>query len=420
MEESKPDFETRQNLKNNPRILIMAGGTGGHVFPGLAVATRIKEQGFEVLWLGTKNGLEAEIIPKHSIPIRYLTITGLRGKGLLIRLLAPIRLMLALYQSIRILQTFKPDVVLGMGGFVTGPGGVAAWLLRYPLVIHEQNAIAGMTNRWLSRLAKRVLEGFPGSFSKSTKAIWVGNPVRETFGEQPPPEVRLAEFSQEAKANTSSGSKSGSRSGGKRPLRLLIIGGSQGAEALNQMLPLAYQQISKEFQPEIWHQTGRRNFESTQSLYQSLYKKIGGEQSSTLVESSERVEPSIRVEPFIDDMASAYAWSDLVICRSGALTVAELSMVGVGSLLVPFPFAVDDHQTYNGRFLEQAGAAKLIPQKLLDPKKLADVITDFSQQPRLLLEMAEAARRVAKPAALNQVITHCIEVSRESKFKSKS
>lgn len=376
-----------------PRILIMAGGTGGHVFPGLAVAKRLQAEGFDVLWLGTKRGLEADIIPKASLPIQYLTITGIRGKGFQTRLLAPFRLMWALFQAIQLIKNYQPDVVLGMGGFVTGPGGVAAWLLRRPLVIHEQNAIAGITNRLLAPLAKRVLAGFPGSFPESSQALWTGNPVREALN-------------QSAMAGSSHRVE---RSGPR--LRILLLGGSQGAAFLNQLLPKAIQLIPVQHPLEIWHQAGGHHAVETQKAYQDA-------KDAKSTDHGQANHHSVRVDPFIADMETAYDWADLVICRSGALTVAELSAMGKASILVPYPFAVDDHQTQNGRFLEKAGAAKVISQTVLDPQKLADVIISLSNDPNALRLMAEAARQVAKPEALNEVTKQCIEVS--SEFKSKS
>lgn len=358
------------------RILIMAGGTGGHVFPALAVANAMKKRGFTVEWLGTRRGMEAEIVPKAGFPIHFISVTGLRREGILKRLLAPFRLMLALFQALLVIYRFKPNVVLGMGGFASGPGGVAAWLLRVPLVIHEQNAIAGFTNGLLARIATRVLEGFPGSFQKIKAirgVICTGNPVREELLQVPTPEQRLEE-----------------REG---PLNILILGGSQGAKALNELCPEAFALIATSERPFIKHQTGAISRESTEYAYKS---------ANVLA----------RVEPFIHDMAGAYAWADLVICRAGALTVAELTAVGVGSILVPFPYAVDDHQTYNGRFLEQDAAAKMIAQTVLNPALLADIIVGLSRNRQKILAMALAAKGLSKPDALEKVVAQCIMVSR--------
>jgi len=352
----------------------MAGGTGGHVFPALAVAKQFQKEGSEVLWLGTKAGLETEIVPKSSIPIRYITVTGLRGKSIWTLLLAPFRLFLALYQSICILREFKPNVVLGMGGFVSGPGGLAAWLLRIPLVIHEQNAVAGTTNRILSQFAKRVLQAFPNTFSKHVNPISIGNPVREEFLSVTPPKERF----QTRNPN--------------EPLRLLIIGGSQGARALNELCPKAFQIMRTEERPNIWHQAGKKEIQTTENLYQQLGVEA-------------------RVMPFISDMVDAYVWADLVLCRAGALTVSEVAAVGLGSILVPFPFAIDNHQMVNGRFLADSKAAILISQSDLSPPKLADIILELSRERIRLLNMAEAARKLATLDAVTQVIVSCKEVS---------
>lgn len=380
------------NPLSNFRILIMAGGTGGHVFPGIAVAENLRKEGHDVLWLGTKQGLEASLVPAKNFPIRYLSITGIRRKDFKTLCLAPFLLIKALYQAKQIIQSYKPNVVLGMGGFVTGPGGIMAWLLGYPLIIHEQNAIAGFTNRILARLAKHILEGFPNSFPTKIKAEWVGNPVRQDLSTIPAPDIRYA---LDNKKNNDI----------KKSIRLLVIGGSQGASFLNQLLPETFAIVQKQKNEniEVWHQTGAAQQEVTKLNYQ-------------------KKEVKARVDAFIDNMSEAYQWADLVICRAGALTVSELAMVGIGSILVPFPFAVDDHQTYNGRFLEKVGAAKIFAQANLNPAILADEIIHISNDPNKLRLMAIAAQQVAKPNALTQVTKRCIEVSGEfkSKFKSKS
>lgn len=351
----------------------MAGGTGGHVFPALVVAQHLQSQGWEVHWLGTKAGLEATLVPKHHIPIHYISVSGLRKKGFGSWALAPLQLGIALYQSLRIFFQVKPAVVLGMGGFASGPGGIAAWLTRCPLVIHEQNALVGMTNRVLSGLANRVLEAFPGAFKSKVRAVYTGNPVREELFKLPLPKDRL-------------------RRAGEQQLKLLILGGSRGAEALNQLCPLALQRLSVDKRPNIWHQSGAGREKATLAFY-------------------EKVQVAARIEPFIEDMAAAYSWADLVVCRAGAMTIAELAAVGVGSILIPYPFAVDDHQTYNGRFLEKAGAAKLISQASLTPEKLADLLLALLQDRDQLLKMAEAAKGLARPDAIAQVAAICKEVA---------
>ncbi len=365
-------------MKQKSRILIMAGGTGGHVFPGLAVAKSLISQGCHVAWLGTKAGLESQILKNTDIPLYFITAAGLRRQNIFKRMIGSLQLLLALCQSLWILSRYKPCVVLGMGGFVAGPGGLAAWLLRYPLVIHEQNAIPGVTNRILSKLATRVLEGFENSFPKEVHAICTGNPVREDLLNIPDPKERFA-----------------SRKG---PMRILILGGSRGAQVLNERCPLSMQIVAqtvpKENLPEIWHQTGKQG--DTASLYQRQGIKA-------------------KVEPFIEDMVLAYTWADIVICRAGASTVSELAAIGLGAILVPFPFAVDDHQTHNGRFLERVGGARIIQQKDFLPEKLAGFIIELSAAPGNLLKMAAAAKTLARPKALSLVANNCIEVCGDNK-----
>jgi len=353
---------------------MMAGGTGGHVFPALAVAERLQAKGWEVHWLGSEKGMEASIIPKTKIPLHLISIQGLRRKDFLTKVLVPFQLIRALYQSLRVMAKLKPELVLGMGGFVTGPGGIAAWLTRRPLIIHEQNAIVGMTNRWLAKFASQVLEAFPGAFTPNAKAICTGNPVREVLLSLEKPRERLQ-----------------NRQG---PLRLLILGGSRGAEALNTLCPEAIQVLKPAERPEIWHQAGEA-------------------QADITIKSYQKAEVLARVDPFIEDMAKAYGWADLVVCRAGALTIEELASVGVASILVPYPFAVDDHQTYNGRFLEKQGAAKLIQQSALSPQALANILLELSADRDRLLKMAEAAFGVASRDALNKVTRVCEEAVNE-------
>ncbi len=360
-----------------PCIVIMAGGTGGHIFPALAVAKHLQNKGWDIHWLGTKEGLESQIIPNAKIPIHYITVQGLRGRGLLGWVIAPFRLLIALYQAISIIHKLKPTVILGGGGFVSGPGGVAAWLLRYPLVIHEQNSIVGLTNRTLSLVANQTLESFPGSFPAVRQAICTGNPIREEL-------LNLPEFSTRLKNLTGTG-----------PIKLLVLGGSRGALAINEICPQAIAVLPLDKRPVIWHQTGAKHLELTLKQYQA----VGIE---------------ARIEPFIEDMAAAYSWADLVLCRAGAMTVGELAVVGVGSILVPFPYAVDDHQTTNARFLEKAGAARLISQSALTKEMLAELLLDFSNDRDLLLKMALAASRLAKRDALQQVAKYCEEAGKRA------
>ena len=357
----------------NPRpILIMAGGTGGHVFPGLAVARGLMAHGLPVAWLGTHRGLESRLVPQAGVPIHYISVGGLRGKGTLTRLLAPLRLALALIQSLALMLRLRPRAVLGMGGFVSGPGGVAAWMTRRPLLIHEQNAVAGLTNRLLSRFASRVLEAFPGSLANHRGAVAVGNPVRPEISAMDPPEVRLKD-----------------RQG---PIRLLVFGGSQGALRINQQVPAAIALMAPESRPEILHQTGEQSL----ALCERAYQQAG---------------ITARVTAFIDDMAAAYSWADLVICRSGALTVSELAAAGLGAILIPFPAAVDDHQTRNAEYLTAEQAAVLLPESELAPESLAKLLQPLLADRGKLLALACRARARAQPLSLNMIVGACLQAA---------
>ncbi|MEJ2529147.1 MAG: undecaprenyldiphospho-muramoylpentapeptide beta-N-acetylglucosaminyltransferase [Gammaproteobacteria bacterium] len=353
------------------RILIMAGGTGGHVFPALAVARELRERGHEVSWLGTQRGLEAELVPQAGFPIDYISIAGLRGKGLTGWLLAPWRLSVALFQALAILRRRRPAMVLGMGGFVTGPGGVMAKMFRIPLIIHEQNAVPGMTNRLLSRIANQILESFPGSFDGGKRDSLVGNPVRADIWQLPEPERRMKHRGD--------------------PLHLLILGGSLGAQALNENVPAALGKLDPALQLEVRHQAGRGKDVTTLLAYKSAGIDA-------------------QVVPFISNMAEAYSWADLVICRAGALTISELAAAGVGSILVPYPYAVDDHQTLNASYLADAGAALLIPESTLGPAALAGILKELLGDRGKLLQMAQTARHLAKPMATLDVADICEEM----------
>jgi len=348
-------------------ILIMAGGTGGHIYPGLAVADALRAQGWNIVWLGAPNSMEAELVPKHGYPVAWVNFTGVRGKGVLRLLTLPFTLMRALGQSADAILRHRPDVVLGMGGYITMPGGLMAALLRRPLVIHEQNSIAGLSNKLLAKLATRVLSGFPDVL-KNTQ--WCGNPVRADIAALPEPQARFA-----------------GRSG---RLNVLVVGGSLGAQALNEALPKALAMLGEQERPHVLHQTGKKNFETVQKLYA---------QAGT----------SADIRAFLDDMANQYAKADVVICRAGALTIAELAAAGVASVLVPFPFAVDDHQTHNARFLSEHGAALLLPQKELSAEKLAQLLRELNREK--LLAMAQAARSLAKPDATQQVAQVCVSLA---------
>lgn len=350
-----------------PRILIMAGGTGGHVFPALAVARELIAGGAEVSWLGTSAGIEARLVPAEGLTLHTIDVGGLRGKRLTTLLAAPSTLARALWQAARVLRRVRPALVVGMGGFASGPGGLMARLTGTPLLIHEQNAAAGLTNRMLARLANTVLQAFPDTFAAARHARTVGNPVRADILALPSPATRWAE-----------------RDG---PIRLLVLGGSGGALAINERVPAALARLPAEQRPQVWHQAGR-----TLSAAETAYREhaVTG-----------------RVEAFIDDMAAAYAWADLVVCRSGALTVAELAAAGVPALLVPYPYAVDDHQRANGAYLVNAGAARLIDQSQLSVARLATELGELIADRAALLSRAEAAHAVAWRDATTDIVAAC-------------
>jgi UDP-N-acetylglucosamine--N-acetylmuramyl-(pentapeptide) pyrophosphoryl-undecaprenol N-acetylglucosamine transferase len=351
----------------------MAGGTGGHVFPALALARLLRSRSYEVVWLGTRRGLEARVVPQNNFPIEWLSVGGLRGKGITTLLAAPFRLVHALYQALRVMRRHRPIVVVGLGGFVTGPGGVAAWLTRAPLIIHEQNAIAGFTNRRLAPLSREVLEAFPNSFDAGTKARAIGNPVRAEIFAVPAPAQRFAQ-----------------RTGA---IRLLVIGGSLGAMKLNATVPFAVARLAGTVDLEVRHQAGEKWIENAKKNY---------------ADAGVRAD----VRPFIEDMAEAYAWADLVICRAGALTVSELAAAGVGAILVPFPAAVDDHQTHNAQFLVQENAAVLVHDRDVTPERLATELQRLCEGRGKLLAMAERARLLAKPNAAEDLFQSCVSHAR--------
>ena len=348
------------------RLMVMAGGTGGHVFPGLAVAHHLMEQGWQVRWLGTADRMEADLVPKHGIEIDFIRISGLRGKGMKALLLAPLRIFNAWRQARRIMKAWKPDVVLGMGGYVSGPGGLAAWSCGIPVVLHEQNGIAGLTNKWLAKIATKVLQAFPGAFPA---ADVVGNPVRTDVLALPLPAQRLAD-----------------RHG---PIRVLVIGGSQGARILNQTLPQIAALVGDEI--TLWHQTGKGALPETEKAYQ----QVGQTQH--------------KVTEFIDDMAAAYAWADVVVCRSGALTVSEVAAAGLPAIFVPFQHK-DRQQYWNALPLEKAGAARIFEQPQFTAEAVADLLRHWDRA--TLLMMAEQARQVAIPDATERVAQ---EVARAAK-----
>jgi UDP-N-acetylglucosamine--N-acetylmuramyl-(pentapeptide) pyrophosphoryl-undecaprenol N-acetylglucosamine transferase len=348
--------------------MIMAGGTGGHVFPALAVADALREAGWRVVWLGARSGMEATLVPSRGYEMAWVRFSGLRGKGLVAKLALPLNLLVAFWQSARAIFAQRPDVVLGMGGYISFPGGMMASLFNRPLAIHEQNSIAGLANRVLAQLADRVLVAFPGALAKGE---FVGNPVRPEIARLAPPAERFA-----------------ARSG---PLRVLVVGGSLGAAALNDAVPRALALLPADARPHVVHQSGAKHVEQLRTNYAAA-----GVQA-TLV-------------PFIEDMAAAYADADLVVCRAGATTVAELAAAGAASVLVPFPFAVDDHQTTNARYLADRGAAVLVQQRDLSPERLAEMLRGFTREQ--LREMAERARLAAKPDATAAVARACMELAK--------
>ena len=374
-------------------IMIMAGGTGGHIFPGLAVAECLQAQGWRVVWLGSKSGMESTLVAPRGYLMAWIAMSGVRGKGLTRLALLPLRLLIAFWQSARAIRAHRPDVVLGMGGYVSFPGGMMASLLNRRLAIHEQNSVAGLANRILALLADRVLTGFPDPFARSpgkdhdaqarsraggpassiprpASWVWVGNPVRREIAALPDPDYRYR-----------------ARLG---PLRLTVIGGSLGAHALNETVPQALALLSAAARPRVTHQSGAQHITDVEARYQS-------------------VGVAAELTPFIADMAAQYADSDLIICRAGASTIAELAAAGIAAVLVPYPHAVDDHQTHNASFLAERGAAVLLPQQELTPARLAALLRGFTRE--ALLDMARRARSVAKPDATQTVAAACMELA---------
>jgi len=346
--------------------MIMAGGTGGHVFPGLAVAELLRQSGWRVVWLGAKTGMEAALVPKRGFDMAWVSFSGVRGKGPLAFLLLPLKLLVAFWQSARAIFAHRPDVVLGMGGYISFPGGMMAALLGKPLVIHEQNAIPGLANKVLAAVADQVLCAFPGALKRASVT---GNPVRPEIAAIAAPESRYT-----------------GRSG---PIRVLVVGGSLGAQALNDVVPRALALLTGE-RPVLTHQSGAKHIDSLRRAYAAAGVPA-------------------KAFAFIEDMAGAYAEADLVICRAGATTVAEIAAAGVASVLIPYPHAVDDHQTANARFLADAGATVLVPQSELSPERLAEVLAGFDRL--RLRDMARRARSLARPGAAAAVATACAELA---------
>jgi UDP-N-acetylglucosamine--N-acetylmuramyl-(pentapeptide) pyrophosphoryl-undecaprenol N-acetylglucosamine transferase len=355
-----------------PVALIMAGGTGGHVFPALALARELRTRSWRVVWLGTRRGLEARLVPPEGIPIEWLSVGALRGKGLWNWLAAPLRLARALGEALAVMRRHRPAIVVGLGGYASGPGGVAAWLTRRPLLIHEQNAVAGLTNRCLARLARAVYSAFPGAFGSGVDAHLIGNPVRADIASLPPPATRFAQ-----------------RSGA---IRILVVGGSQGAARLNSVLPHALARLAGRIALDVRHQAGERWLEAARRAYEAAGVRA-------------------EVTPFIADMAANYGWADLVVCRAGALTISELACAGVGAILVPFPAAADDHQSHNARYLVTEGAALLIDDRELTAERLADELATLCAGRGKLISMAERARLLARPRAAADLADACVAVA---------
>jgi UDP-N-acetylglucosamine--N-acetylmuramyl-(pentapeptide) pyrophosphoryl-undecaprenol N-acetylglucosamine transferase len=345
----------------------MAGGTGGHIFPALAVAEQLRDKDWRIVWLGSRAGMESKLVPQHGFEIEWVRFSGLRGKGLLRMVLLPLNLLIAFWQSARAIFRVRPDVVLGMGGYISFPGGMMAAALARPLVLHEQNSVAGLANKVLARVADRVLVAFPNALKN---AEWTGNPVRRDIAELPAPEQRFR-----------------NRTGN---LKILVVGGSLGAQVLNEMVPRALELIPQTQRPEVTHQAGEKHLAMLERAYRDA-----GVSATTLA--------------FIRDMSHAYATADVVICRAGALTVSELAAAGIASVLVPFPSAVDDHQTFNARYLADRSAAVLLPQAELTPRKLADLLLGFTREK--LLDMANRARALGKPDAAQIVAGHCMAIA---------
>lgn len=359
------------NTNKTPTLLVMAGGTGGHIFPGIAVAEHLKAQGWHIHWLGTKKRMEAEIVPAHGFDISFINIAGIRNKTWLDWLKLPFKLAQSVWQSIQVIRKVKPDVVLGLGGYASAPGGVAAWLCRKPLILHEQNAVAGMSNRYLSKIAEKVLCAFPDAFKDSVKCQVVGNPLRGNI-------IALEQTIPVQPTSTK---------------KVLVVGGSLGAKVLNDTVPQAISQIKRQ-NIQIWHQTGKGHLASVESLYQ----QYGIDLSQVILNE------------FIDDMASAYQWADVVICRAGALTVSELAMAAKPAIFIPLPHAVDDHQTKNALYLAERQAAKLIAQQDLNGTSLAQMLNSLFISDSVIQSMAKAAHDAAHANATKDVANVCQEL----------
>jgi UDP-N-acetylglucosamine--N-acetylmuramyl-(pentapeptide) pyrophosphoryl-undecaprenol N-acetylglucosamine transferase len=351
------------------KCVVVAGGTGGHIFPGIAVADYLKQQGWQVSWIGTPDRMEAEVVPKHNIAIDFINVKGVRGNGLKRLIIAPFMVINAILQARKVLKTQRPDVVLAMGGYVTGPTGIAAKSLGIPLVIHEQNAVAGMSNKWLAKFANKVLAAFPSAFEQGIAEI-VGNPVRESV------------------ANVTKGDA-------VTPINLLVVGGSLGAQVLNTTLPDTFKVLAQSTAINVWHQTGKGNLSKVKAAYTA--QGFNNENA--------------KVAEFIDDMDAAYEWADIVICRAGALTVSEIAAAGRMALFVPFPHAVDDHQTANAQYLVTANAALMMPQGEFTQHAITQLLAPYLATPVLINEMANNAKKLAILDATASVAACCEQVT---------
>jgi len=361
----------RKGLEKSSRdktFLIMAGGTGGHVYPALATATKLMQGHDKVVWLGSVGGMEESVVKNAGIPFYGISVKGVRGKGMLSKLLSPIRIAWAILQALKVVIAVKPDAVLGMGGFASGPGGFAAKILGKPLLIHEQNAVAGMTNRILAKFSTKVMTAFPGAFSEDVPVKQTGNPLREQIIDiYYQPQISIEK---------------------ELRIKLLVLGGSLGAMGLNLGVPAAISKIESGLQPEIWHQTGKNKVEETQEAYQTHGVEA-------------------KISAFISDMAEAYQWADFVICRAGALTISELCITGLGAILVPYPYAVDDHQTKNAMSMVKSGAAWILPQRDLNPETLAEILKPLLSKRERISILSEAAHKLGKPDATQKVVAEC-------------
>lgn len=356
------------------QVLIMAGGTGGHVYPAMAVAETLRARGYGIAWLGTSKGLEARVVPAKGFTIHFISAVGVRGKGFIDLLKAPFLMLQGLVESMRVIRRVDPVVVLGMGGFVTVPGGLASWLMRKPLVIHEQNAVAGTANRLLSRFAVRALQGFPGALDDAEET---GNPVRAEITTMTQKSISTDELP---------------------ALRLLVLGGSLGAKPINDVLPAMLSKLRATTRLQVRHQTGITTHDATRTLYRDAGLSLDN--------------LDLRVDAYIEDMASAYQWADLVLCRAGAITLAEIACAGLPAILVPLPHAIDDHQNRNAAHFVEEGAAILMPQAGLTAETLAQTIARLASDRRELAAMAREARSLARPDAASKVADVCVEASR--------